>query len=287
VTFRPLDWLRRVRDATELDAEATLVLVALGLRADERGECWPSLEQILADTRLGRSTVIRRLKSLEAAGWVSVSRTGRSSVYRMVDRHIDPTGSNAASGSPGTPQRSGGDLRRPPETPLTYQPDTSEVSPGHLASGNAQGTAQLTAEGRRAREGQNRSGGNRRQPDAALPETFDAELRPRLVRWAVATLNVSATWADQRLSVMQEKCKAHGYVYRDWEAAAKGWLIDDAAKDTQREARTDPPGARAHREQQEETRRRPELRILPPSAEPSDVVSGAEFETFLRGAPPS
>lgn len=76
--MQPLDVLRRIWSAESgLDTRERAVLTALVMRADERGQCWPSLSRIAADTGLGRRTVMRALNELAAGGWVRRTRRER------------------------------------------------------------------------------------------------------------------------------------------------------------------------------------------------------------------
>lgn len=69
--MQPLDVLRRIWSAESgLDTRERAVLTALVMRADERGQCWPSLSRIAADAGLARSTAAEALNELVRAGWV-------------------------------------------------------------------------------------------------------------------------------------------------------------------------------------------------------------------------
>lgn len=50
-----------------------LVYIALILRADEKGECFPSIKKISEDTGLGKTTIIKSLKRLGVLGLLSKS----------------------------------------------------------------------------------------------------------------------------------------------------------------------------------------------------------------------
>ena len=76
------------------------VYLAIGERVNQAsviGEAWPSITDIVARTRLSRSTVLRSIKNLESAGWMEVKKgSGRknSSHYflkKVPHRHyLDP-----------------------------------------------------------------------------------------------------------------------------------------------------------------------------------------------------
>jgi DNA-binding transcriptional regulator YhcF (GntR family) len=76
---------------TGLKAPVKFVLVALADRANELNECFPSVEQIRADTGLSRHTICAATEVLASMGLLEkVKRFGGSVVYRLIgvpDRH--------------------------------------------------------------------------------------------------------------------------------------------------------------------------------------------------------
>jgi len=68
-------WCRAIREA-KLDPTVRLVLVMLGLRANDGGAAWPSASTIAADTGLGRTAVFRALARAEHAGLLERYRRG-------------------------------------------------------------------------------------------------------------------------------------------------------------------------------------------------------------------
>ena len=62
---------------------AKLVLVKLADRADEDGECFPSIELIAHETEMAERTVRRHLDALEAAGLISRETRGRGRLYHL------------------------------------------------------------------------------------------------------------------------------------------------------------------------------------------------------------
>lgn len=72
-------WTRPLNNGPE-----RLVLVALANHANARGECWPSVNRLVAMTCLGERTVRSKLKSLKAKGEISIfQRDGTSSLYTL------------------------------------------------------------------------------------------------------------------------------------------------------------------------------------------------------------
>lgn len=72
------------------DALAKLVLISLANRADNNGECYPSLERIAEDCETTKMSVTRKLKLLEAKGFITrINRTvdglKSSNLYRLPD----------------------------------------------------------------------------------------------------------------------------------------------------------------------------------------------------------
>ena len=86
------------------DAMAKLVLIALADRANDDGECWPSLEKLVEDCETSKSTIIRKLAWLQDQGFIKRIHRAKdgmktSNLYRLPlavqafsvvsDRHID------------------------------------------------------------------------------------------------------------------------------------------------------------------------------------------------------
>lgn len=72
------------------DALAKLVLISLANRADNNGECYPSLERIADDCETTKMTVTRKLRVLEKLGLIkrlnrSVEGMKTSNLYRLPD----------------------------------------------------------------------------------------------------------------------------------------------------------------------------------------------------------
>ena len=72
----------------ELDQSQTLVLLALADAANDEGACWPSQAEIGRKARLKDRAVRNQIRSLEAAGLLSVSRRAtpqgrKTNVYRL------------------------------------------------------------------------------------------------------------------------------------------------------------------------------------------------------------
>ena len=74
MTFRALDELRAVRDLRDVPSTVKIVLVALILRADERGQCFPSFETLSADAGLSVRCTKTTVAKLASAGHVSAER---------------------------------------------------------------------------------------------------------------------------------------------------------------------------------------------------------------------
>ena len=71
----------------ELKGPAKAVLLALAIRADGNGECWPELETLSRDSGLARATVTRAIARLENEGWIEVEHGRRKGAKRDVNRY--------------------------------------------------------------------------------------------------------------------------------------------------------------------------------------------------------
>jgi DNA-binding transcriptional MocR family regulator len=72
----------RVFKNSKSRGSARQVLVAIAYRANQYGNCWPSINTIVDDSGLSRSTVWRALEELKEMGEIGVSpryREGNSS----------------------------------------------------------------------------------------------------------------------------------------------------------------------------------------------------------------
>lgn len=90
--------------AEGLKSSERLTLLALADRADETNHCWPSWDRLTADTCLNRKTINSCLKSLAEKGLIEViSRTGRSSIYKLNTTQISIKSSTEIGTGKGSP----------------------------------------------------------------------------------------------------------------------------------------------------------------------------------------
>ena len=95
MSVRATEWARGQRTGSPT---AKALLAYLAERADDDGECWPSVDLIADETELGRRTVIRQIAALEAGGWLAVIRSRRGNRYRLAvvpERHQDAQSGSA------------------------------------------------------------------------------------------------------------------------------------------------------------------------------------------------
>lgn len=80
VRFRDI-WQRAILSCHDVPPNVCRVAMAISLRLYVgRGNCFPSYERLAEDAAVSRDTVIRAVKTLEAAGWLGVIRSkGRKS----------------------------------------------------------------------------------------------------------------------------------------------------------------------------------------------------------------
>ena len=135
MSWHATEWARAQRTGSPT---AKAVLAYLAERANNDGECWPSVDLIAAETELGRRTVIRQIAALETGGWLAVIRSRRGNRYRLAvvtKRHQDEQSDGA-----------GAALDSATVTPQKCQPDTSKVPKRHPnrqePSSNRQGTGE-------------------------------------------------------------------------------------------------------------------------------------------------
>ena len=87
-TTRASRYLFEAFEAKCGDALAKLVLLNLANRADNDGQCWPSLKRLAEDCETTTRTVIRKLEMLEAMGYLKRIRRAKdgmktSNLYRL------------------------------------------------------------------------------------------------------------------------------------------------------------------------------------------------------------
>lgn len=118
-----------VWDST-VPAPERFTLVALADRADEEGECWPSIPTLARKCRTGESTVRRHIKSLQVMGVLSVAhRLNNSSVYRIslarLRELIDPSESDTPCQIDTPPQGETSQIEHPSQSEQCTPPNLS------------------------------------------------------------------------------------------------------------------------------------------------------------------
>jgi len=99
-----------VIDHSKTRGPSRAIMLALAYRANDKGECWPSLPRIAKDSGLVRSTVAERLRDIERMGEITIKSRGhkrndaRSNLYRITlaghDSDSPPHGLTGESHSP-------------------------------------------------------------------------------------------------------------------------------------------------------------------------------------------
>lgn len=67
MSFQAMAWALKQPGKTN----EKFLLIVIANYADERGQAWPSIERLCADTGMSRATVQRTLKKLEKDGYVT------------------------------------------------------------------------------------------------------------------------------------------------------------------------------------------------------------------------
>lgn len=187
-----------------------LVLLALADNANDDGWCFPGADALTSKTRLGRSTVFRRLEQLEAGGLVERFRRGsmRTTVYRVAAPWSDVSSWPAEWGTPPDGVKSQiGTLVK------SHQRD-SEVPPAGLVKSHGRDT-EPSVEPSVNRQS---AAAPRRKPETALPEDW----KPNAKHAALASER------GVELSSEAFRFRAHAAAndrrQRDWSAAFTMWL---------------------------------------------------------------
>lgn len=79
-------WARRQRLGG--DTAAKVILLLLSDRADEWASCFPGVDLLAAEGELSKSTVLRKLKVLAAAGLIRVERRANERGHRTSNRYV-------------------------------------------------------------------------------------------------------------------------------------------------------------------------------------------------------
>jgi len=67
-----------------LTGSKLVIMLCLADHANDNGECWPSIAQLAERARIAPANVTRHIKELEAAGYLTVTRTsGTHNTYVM------------------------------------------------------------------------------------------------------------------------------------------------------------------------------------------------------------
>lgn len=103
--MKSIDWSSAVLSHPKLKATDRLVALILGHHGAMKEACYPSHARIAQEAKLGRQTVMRCLKRLEAAGFIhrTPGRTGKATFYRL----RIPSGDMYHSGTPHVPAVTG------------------------------------------------------------------------------------------------------------------------------------------------------------------------------------
>jgi len=105
------------------------VLFDLADRANDSGECYPSVARIANDTELSERAVRDALRALESAGLIrSSARSGTSTIYTLTLR--TPAGGAAPATHSAPANNAEGRRRRPPRQVVPAYPGRTCPHPG-------------------------------------------------------------------------------------------------------------------------------------------------------------
>jgi hypothetical protein len=220
MTFKPLDELRALRDLRDISSTGKIVLMALILRADEQGLCWPSFETLGADAGMDPRSVKRVIKKLAAAGHVSAMprrADGRttSNLYRVHLVHTgvthDPTGvTHDHSVLSDTPSPPGVTHDHPRGDPR------SQDLPNELPIGTAHGREALVL----AHSAPSLSPKKARKAKTSVPgsDACSEDLAAWCIRWEIPSPSESGEVAK-----MLDHFRANAKPMGDWAAVWRNW----------------------------------------------------------------
>jgi DNA-binding transcriptional ArsR family regulator len=116
--------------AMDLHARAFRLHGVLTCHADADGHCWPSIDLLVEETRMSRSTVMRALRELREAGLVVSERTGRGNAYYLTDPTAEVPPDTEQVSPAGTDPVSPADTQNRPENRPTNRPSPVADAPG-------------------------------------------------------------------------------------------------------------------------------------------------------------
>ena len=68
-----------------------IILLSMADRANDAGECWPSIRRLCLDTNCSDRTVQRSIKALEKLGLIGCERvSGKTTVYKLLEAPLQP-----------------------------------------------------------------------------------------------------------------------------------------------------------------------------------------------------
>ena len=198
--------MSRVWEAGPSDSGACFVLLALADHADDEGRCWPSLETLARRVRMTDRGVRAILRRLEAEGWIEVqigAGPRGCNLYRVV---TDPEARSPRNDVP-----PGSSFRRTRnDVPCTPEPRSPEPSLNHQEP-----SEELPCGSSRARAHR------RRRPELPLPEEWAPSDRNRA---DARDRNLSDEEISREAARFRDYHLARGSLYRNWDAAWRGWL---------------------------------------------------------------
>ena len=224
--------------AQPLKGNRLLVLLNLAERANEDGQCYPSIARITQDTGLNRKTVIAALQDLEAAGLICKRKeTGTSTRYLLnLTSQGEPVPETVpVPKSAPVPETGRG---RPKNGTATSPENGTQNPPLNPPLNPEEGTAAKSAS----------------DPPAITPPPSSAKPRKRSRPKDFAISDAVRRWAEHKgyadleahFENFTEKADARGYQYVDWDAALRTAIREDWAGLRSQPPYRTPRGATRH-----------------------------------------
>ncbi|MGO4572900.1 helix-turn-helix domain-containing protein [Microvirga sp. 2TAF3] len=217
--FDKVEWLKDVYADKSLTTTAKAVVTKLALHHHNAttGQCNPSLETLGKGLGLDRRSIVPAIANLKEFGWITITKTGRSSNYRL--NKVKITEGQRSGGNDGNytshPKGSG--------LPITEGKDTSHK---HQNPSNTRKKLSFSGETEKSSPGR-----TKRATFTSLPDNWTLDKEKADIA-AKAGLNRSMLETTHAAFVAHHRSKDTRNA--DWLAAWEAWCIEATRRETER-----------------------------------------------------